>query len=445
MIEIIVYERRGNIMSKIDAKLRRESLALHAGQEPDPATGSRAVPIYQTTSFQFNDTDHAAALFGLTEFGNIYTRLMNPTTDVLEKRIAALEGGVGALAVASGQSAITLSLLNIAQAGDEIVSADNLYGGTYNLLHNTFAKFGIKVNFVKSNDLEALEKAITPKTKAVYAESIGNPKLDVANLEGISAVAHQHGIPFILDNTVSPYLLRPFDHGVDVIVYSATKFIGGHGTTLGGLVVDSGKFDWNSGKFPLISDPEPSYHGLRFIEALAPIGNIAYILKARVTLLRDLGPALSPFNAFLLLQGLETLHLRMARHSENAMAVAKHLEKHNSVAWVTYPGLESSPDKKLADKYLKDGAGAIIGFGIKGGADAGKKFINSLELISHLANVGDAKTLAIHPASTTHQQLSPEEQLATGVTPDFIRLSIGIEHIDDILEDIDQALEKAVR
>jgi len=430
-------------MSKVDAKLRRESLALHAGQEPDPVTGSRAVPIYQTTSYQFNDTDHAAALFGLTEFGNIYTRLMNPTTDVLEKRIAALEGGVGALAVASGQSAITLSLLNIAQAGDEIVAADNLYGGTYNLLHNTFAKFGIKVNFVRSNDLEAIEKAITAKTKAVYAESIGNPKLDVANLEGISSIVHKHGIPFVLDNTVSPYILRPFDHGVDIIVYSATKFIGGHGTSIGGLIVDSGKFDWNSGKFPLISDPEPSYHGLKFIEALAPIGNIAYILKARVTLLRDLGPALSPFNAFLLLQGLETLHLRMARHSENGLAVAKHLFQHKSVSWVVYPGLDNHPDKKLADKYLKDGAGAIIGFGIKGGVESGKKFINSLQLISHLANVGDAKTLAIHPASTTHQQLSSVEQLATGVTADFIRLSIGIEHIDDILEDINQALEKA--
>jgi len=429
-------------MSKIDAKLRRESLALHGGQEPDPATGSRAVPIYQTTSYQFNNTDHAAALFGLTEPGNIYTRLMNPTTDVFEKRIAALDGGVGALAVASGQSAIALSLLNIAQAGDEIVSADNLYGGTYNLLHNTFRKFGIKVNFVKSNDLEAIDKAITSKTKAVYAESIGNPKLDVADIEGISKVAHKHGIPFILDNTVSPYILRPFDYGVDIIVYSATKFIGGHGTSIGGVIVDSGKFDWNSGKFPLISDPEPSYHGLKFIEALAPSGNTAYILKARVVLLRDLGPAISPFNSFLLLQGLETLHLRMPRHSENALAVAKHLEKHNSVSWVIYPGLESSPDKKNADKYLKGGAGAIIGFGIKGGAEAGKRFINSLQLISHLANVGDAKTLAIHPASTTHQQLSPEEQLATGVTPDFIRLSIGIEHIDDIIEDLEQALEK---
>ncbi len=427
-------------MSKIDNQLSIETLALHGGQEADPATGSRAVPIYQTTSYQFKDTDHAAALFGLTEFGNIYTRLMNPTTDVLEKRIALLEGGVGALAVASGQSAITLSLLNIARAGDEIVSADNLYGGTYTLFHNTFSRMGIKVNFVKSNDLPALEKAINEKTKAVYAESIGNPKLDVADLEGIASVAHKHGIPFVLDNTVSPYLLRPFDYGVDITVYSATKFIGGHGTSLGGLIVDSGKFDWTSGKFPLIADPDPSYHGLNFVEALKPLGNIAYIIKARVTLLRDLGPALSPFNSFLLLQGLETLHLRMPRHCENALAVARYLEKHLQVNWVNYPGLSSSPEKSRADKYLSKGAGAIIGFGIKGGAKAGSKFVNSLQLISHLANVGDAKSLAIHPATTTHQQLSAEEQLATGVTPDFIRLSIGIEHVNDIIADIEQAL-----
>jgi O-acetylhomoserine (thiol)-lyase len=429
-------------MSKIDSQLKIETLVLHGGQEPDPATGSRAVPIYQTTSYQFKDTDHAAALFGLTEFGNIYTRLMNPTTDVLEKRIALLDGGVGALAVASGQSAITLALLNLAQAGDEIVSADNLYGGTYNLFHYTFPRLGIKVNFVKSNDLRALESAITPKTKAVYAESIGNPKLDVADLEGIAAVAHKNGVPFVLDNTVSPYILRPIDFGVDIIVYSATKFIGGHGTSLGGVIVDSGKFDWTNGKYPLIAEAEPSYHGLNFVEALKPMGNIAYIIKARVTVLRDLGPALSPFNAFLLLQGLETLPLRMARHNENALAVAQYLEKHPRVTWVNYPGLPASPERARVDKYLPKGAGAIIGFGIKGGSEAGKKFINSLQLISHLANVGDAKTLAIHPASTTHQQLSPEEQRATGVTPDFIRLSIGIEHIDDILADIEQALEK---
>jgi O-acetylhomoserine (thiol)-lyase len=426
-------------MSKIDNQLKLESLLLHGGQEPDPATGSRAVPIYQTTSYQFKDTDHAASLFGLKEFGNIYTRLMNPTTDVLEKRVALLDGGIGALAVASGQSAITLALLNIARAGDEIVSADNLYGGTYNLFHYTFPRLGLKVNFVKSNDLKALEKAITPKTKAVYAESIGNPKLDVADLEGIAGVAHKQGIPFVLDNTVSPYLLRPMDFGVDIVVYSATKFIGGHGTSLGGIIVESGKFDWTNGKFPLISAAEPAYHGLNFVEAL---GNMAYIIKARVVLLRDLGPALSPFNSFLFLQGLETLHLRMVRHSENALAIAEFLEKHPQVSWVNYPGLNSSPEKKRAAKYLAKGAGAILGFGIKGGIEAGKKFINSLQLISHLANVGDAKSLAIHPATTTHQQLSPEEQLATGVTPDFIRLSIGIEHIDDILTDITQALAR---
>ncbi|MFH1190830.1 MAG: O-acetylhomoserine aminocarboxypropyltransferase/cysteine synthase [Candidatus Omnitrophota bacterium] len=430
-------------MSKIDAKLKPESLALHGGQQADPATGSRAVPIYQTTSYQFKSTEHAANLFGLKEFGNIYTRLMNPTSDVFEKRMALLDGGVGALAVASGQSAITLAMLNIAQAGDEIVSADNLYGGTYNLFHYTFLRLGIKVKFVKSNDLEGIQKAITAKTKAVYAESIGNPKLDVADLEGIAKVAHKNGIPFILDNTVSPYLLRPIDHGVDIIVYSATKFIGGHGTSLGGIIVDSGKFDWTNGKFPLIADPEPSYHGINFVEALKSMGNIAYIIKARVTLLRDLGPALSPFNSFLFLQGLETLPLRMLRHSENALAVAKYLKKHALVSWVNYPGLDDSPQKERVKKYLPKGAGGILGFGIKGGLESGKKFIDSLELISHLANVGDAKSLAIHPATTTHQQLSSEEQLAAGVTPDFIRLSIGIEHIDDIIADIEQALGKA--
>jgi len=437
-------KERSNEMSKIDNQLKTETLALHGGQEPDPATGARAVPIYQTTSYQFHNTDHAANLFGLREFGNIYTRIMNPTQDVFEKRIAALDGGVGALALSSGQSASTLALLNIAQAGDEVVSADNLYGGTYNLFHYTFPRLGIKVEFVKSNDLDAFQKAITPKTKALYAESIGNPKLDVADLEGISKVAHNNGIPFVLDNTVSPYLLRPFDFGVDIIVYSATKFIGGHGTSIGGVIVDSGKFDWDNGKFPLISEPDPSYHGLDFIEALKPLGNIAYIIKARVTLLRDLGPALSPFNAFLFLQGLETLHLRMPRHSENALAVATHLSKHQRVSWVNYPGLDNSYEKDKVKKYLPKGAGAILGFGIKGGLGAGRKFIDSLQLISHLANVGDAKSLAIHPATTTHQQLSPEEQLSTGVTPDFIRLSIGIEHIDDILADIEQALAKTV-
>ncbi len=430
-------------MSKLDQQLRLESLALHGGQEADSATGARAVPIYQTTSYLFNDTDHAAKLFGLEEFGNIYTRLMNPTNDVLEKRIAALDGGIGALAVASGMSAISLALLNIAKAGDEIVSADNLYGGTYTLFCHTFARMGIKVTFVESGDLEGFRKAITPKTKAVYAESIGNPKLDVTDLEALAEIAHENGIPLVLDNTVSPYILRPIDHGVDIVVYSTTKFIGGHGTSIGGVIVDSGKFDWTNGKFPLIADPEPSYHGINFVEALKPLGNLAYIIKARVTVLRDLGPAMSPFNAFLFLQGLETLHLRMPRHCENTLAVAEYLEKHPKVSWVNYPGLASSPEQDHVKKYLPKGAGAILGFGIKGGIESGKTFINSLQLLSHLANVGDAKSLAIHPASTTHQQLSEEEQAATGVTPDFIRLSIGIEHIDDILDDIGQALEKA--
>ncbi len=424
-------------MTAKEPNLRTETLAVHGGQEADPTTGARAVPIYQTTSYQFKSTEHAADLFALKESGNIYTRLMNPTTDVLEKRVALLDGGVGALASASGQSAITLALLNIAQAGDEIVSADNLYGGTYNLFHYTFSRLGIKVRFVPSNNLSAFQEAITPKTKAIYAESIGNPKLDVADLEGLASQAHKNGIPFVLDNTVSPYLLRPIDFGVDIVVYSATKFIGGHGTSLGGLIVDSGKFDWTNGKFPLIALPDPSYHGLNFVEAL---GNIAYIIKARVTLLRDLGPALSPFNSFLLLQGLETLHLRMARHSENALQVARYLEKNPRVGWVNYPGLPSSPEISRVRRYLPRGTGAILTFGIKGGAPAGKKFIESLRLVSHLANVGDAKTLAIHPATTTHQQLTAEEQLSTGVTPDLIRLSIGIEHIDDIIEDIGQAL-----
>jgi O-acetylhomoserine (thiol)-lyase len=430
-------------MTKIDRRLAVETLALHGGQEPDPTTGARAVPIYQTTSYQFKNTEHAANLFALKEFGNIYTRIMNPTNDVLEKRMALLDGGVGALAVSSGQAATTLAVLNIAQAGDDIVSADNLYGGTYNLFHYTLPRLGMKVHFAKSNDLAALQKAITPRTKAIYAESIGNPKLDVADLEGLSQLAHKNGIPLILDNTVSPYLLRPIDFGVDIVVYSATKFIGGHGTSIGGLIVDAGKFDWTGGKFPLISEPEPSYHNLNFVEALKPLGNLAYIIKARVTLLRDVGTALSPFNAFLFLQGLETLHLRMPRHSENALAVARYLEKHPKVSWVNYPGLDSSPEKERARKYLPKGAGAILGFGVKGGLEAGKRFIDSLELVSHLANIGDAKTLAIHPATTTHQQLSPQEQLCTGVTPDFIRMSIGIESLDDIIADIEQALDKA--
>ncbi|MCK9554447.1 O-acetylhomoserine aminocarboxypropyltransferase/cysteine synthase [bacterium] len=422
--------------------MKIETQLLHAGQVADPVTGARAVPIYQTTSYQFKSSDHAADLFALKEFGNIYTRLMNPTTDVLEKRIAAVEGGIGALATASGQAAISLALLNIARAGDEIVSADNLYGGTYTLFHYTFKRLGIKVRFVSSGDLNGFKKAINPKTKAVYAESIGNPKLDVTDIGELSALAHENGIPLVIDNTVAPYLLKPVDFGADIVVYSATKFLGGHGTSIGGLIVDSGKFDWTNGKFPLISGPDPSYHGIDFVEALKPLGNLAYIIKARVTLLRDLGPAMSPFNAFLFLQGIETLHLRMPRHSENALKVAAYLEKHKLVDWVNYPGLGSSSQRRLSQKYLPKGAGAIIGFGIQGGACAGKKFIDSLKLISHLANIGDAKTLAIHPASTTHQQLSGEEQLAAGVTPDFIRLSVGIENADDIIDDIEQALNK---
>ncbi|MFH0771433.1 MAG: O-acetylhomoserine aminocarboxypropyltransferase/cysteine synthase [Candidatus Omnitrophota bacterium] len=431
------------MMSRIDSRLKIETLALHGGQIPDPVTGARAVPIYQTTSYQFRDARHAADLFSLKERGNIYTRLMNPTTDVLEKRMALIEGGTGALAVSSGQAAISLALLNIAKAGDEIVSADNLYGGTYNLFHYTFPRFGIKVKFVDSNDLKAFKKAVTRKTKAIYAESIGNPKLNVADLEGISGIARENGVPFVLDNTVAPYLLRPIDFGADIVVYSATKFIGGHGTSMGGIIVDSGRFDWTNGKFPLIDGPDPSYHGINFVKEFKALGNVAYIVKARLTLLRDLGPATSPFNSFLFLQGLETLHLRMPRHSENALAVAGYLEKHPKVAWIIYPGLDSSPERAKVKKYLPNGAGAIIGFGIKGGLKAGRKFIESLELISHLANIGDAKTLAIHPATTTHQQLSEKERLATGVTGDFIRLSIGLEHVDDIIADIEQGLRKS--
>jgi O-acetylhomoserine (thiol)-lyase len=429
-------------MSSLDASLHLESLALHGGQDVDPATGSRAVPIYQTSSYVFKDADHAARLFGLQEFGNIYTRLMNPTTDVLEKRVAALDGGIAALATSSGSSAIALAILNLAGSGDEIVSSASLYGGTYNLFHYTFQRFGITVHLVP-NTVEGFRKAITPKTKALYVESIGNPKADVADIEALAKLAHEHGLPLIVDNTVSPYIFRPIEHGADIVVYSATKFIGGHGTSLGGIIVDSGKFTWTREKHPLIAAPDPSYHGLDFVEALKPLGNLAYIIKARVILLRDLGPAISPFNAFLLLQGLETLHLRLPRHSENALAVAQWLKKHPKVSWVVYPGLADSPEKARADKYLKGGYGAILGFGIKGGLEAGKKFINNLKLISHLANVGDAKTLAIHPASTTHSQLSAEEQASSGVTPDFVRVSVGLENVQDLFADLEQALAQA--
>ncbi|KKM11347.1 O-acetylhomoserine aminocarboxypropyltransferase [Clostridiales bacterium PH28_bin88] len=416
-----------------------ETLALHGGQKVDPATTARAVPVYQTTSYVFHNTEHAANLFGLKEFGNIYTRIMNPTTDVLENRIALLEGGVGALAVASGQAAESLALLNIAQAGDEIVSSASLYGGTYNLFHYTFPKLGIQVKFVDPSDPENFRKAITLRTKAVFAETVGNPKLDTLDIQAIAAVAHEAGIPLVIDNTLpTPYLVRPFDHGADIVIHSATKFIGGHGTSIGGLIVDSGKFDWSNGNFPQFTEPDPSYHGLRFWETF---GNLSFIIKVRVQLLRDLGPALSPFNAFLFLQGLETLPLRMERHSQNGLRVAEFLAGHPKVAWVNYPGLSSHPSYEVARKYhYRDLYGAILGFGIKGGLEEGKRFIDRLELHSLLANVGDAKSLVIHPASTTHQQLTPEEQLATGVTPDFIRLSVGLENIDDILEDLDQAL-----
>jgi O-acetylhomoserine (thiol)-lyase len=420
------------------------TLALHAGQVPDPTTGARAVPIYQTTSFVFKDCDHAANLFALKEFGNIYTRIMNPTTDVFEQRIAAIEGGTGALGVSSGMAATTLALLNITQVGDEIVSANNLYGGTYQLFHYTLPKLGRTVVFVDSQKPEAFRKAITPKTRAVFAETIGNPKLDVPDFEVLAKIAHEAGVPLVVDNTMGVGLVRPIDHGVDIIVNSATKYIGGHGTSIGGVIVDSGKFKWNNGKFPEFTEPDPSYHGLKFWDTFGNfpgLGNVAFILKARVQLLRDIGAALSPFNSFLFLQGLETLPLRQRQHSENALEVAQFLKKHPLVTWVTYPGLPDNPNHKLAAKYLKKGFGGILGFGIKGGLEAGKKFINSVKLFSHLANIGDAKSLVIHPASTTHQQLNAEEQAATGVTPDYVRLSIGIEDVEDIKADIDQALK----
>jgi len=425
-----------------------ETLAIHAGQENhDPATGARAVPIYQTTSYVFDNTDHAADLFALRVFGNIYTRIMNPTTDVFEKRVAALEGGTGALGVASGQAAETLALLAITRLGDEIVSANNLYGGTYELFHYTFPKLGRTVKFVDSFKPKEFANAITDKTRAIYAETIGNPKLDVPDFEKLGEIAHGAGIPLVVDNTVGVGLVRPFDYGADIITTSATKYIGGHGTSIGGVIVDSGNFDWSSGKFPEFTEPDPSYHGLVFWDALGnhpDLGNVAFIFKVRVQLLRDIGAALSPFNSWIFLQGLETLPLRQERHSDNALAVATFLESHPLVEWVTYPGLESHPTYETNRKYLGKHFGGLVGFGIKGGLEAGRKFIESVELLSHLANIGDAKSLVIHPASTTHQQLTPEEQEATGVTPDFVRLSIGLEDPEDIKADIDQALKKAV-
>ncbi len=427
-----------------ERKLKFDTLQVHAGQVPDPTTGSRAVPIYQTTSYVFNDTEHAANLFALKEFGNIYTRLMNPTTDVFEKRVAALEGGVAALAVASGSAAITYAILNIAQTGDEIVSASTLYGGTYNLFSTTLPKMGIKTTLVDPDDPENFRKAINSKTKALYVETIGNPRINVADIESIANIAHENGLPLIVDNTFgTPYLIRPIEYGADVVVHSATKFIGGHGTSIGGVIVDSGKFDWaSSGKFPGLTEPDDSYHGLRYVEALGPL---AYIIKIRVQLLRDTGAAISPFNSFMLIQGLETLSLRVQRHVSNTEKITDFLSNHPLVKWVNYPGLKENKYNGLAKKYLPKGAGAIFTFGIKGGVEEGKKFIESLEIFSHLANVADAKSLVIHPASTTHQQLSEEEQIAAGVTPDMIRVSVGIEDADDLIYDLDVALKKAVK
>ena len=425
---------------------RFDTLAIHAGQEtPDPVTGARAVPIYQTTSYVFKSTEHAANLFALKEFGNIYTRLMNPTNDVFEKRVAALEGGVGALAVSSGQAAQTLALLAITQVGDEIVAANNLYGGTYQQLHYTFHKLGRTTKFVESTKPEEFKKAITSKTRAIYAETIGNPKLDIPDFEAIAKIAHEAGVPLVVDNTVGIGLVKPIDYGADILSLSATKYIGGHGTSLGGVIVDSGKFKWNNGKFPEFTEPDPSYHGLKFWDVFGNfpgLGNVAFIIKVRVQLLRDLGPALSPFNSFLFLQGLETLPLRVRKHSENALAIAQYLKKHPKVAWVNYPGLPDHQSHGLAKKYLKNGFGPILGFGIKGGLEAGKKFINSVKLLSHLANIGDVKSLVIHPASTTHQQLTTEEQKETGVTEDYIRFAVGIEDVQDIIEDVEQVLQK---
>lgn len=422
------------------------TLSLHAGQQPDSATGARAVPIYQTSSYVFRSSDHAANLFALKEFGNIYTRMMNPTTDAFEQRVAAIEGGTGALGVASGMAAITYALLAITRLGDEIVSGNNLYGGTYQLFHHALPKLGRTVRFVDSRDPAAFRKAITEKTRAIYIETIGNPKLDVPDFEAIAKIAHENGLPLVVDNTVGVGLVKPFDLGADIVVASATKYIGGHGTSVGGVIVDSGKFQWNNGKFPEFTEPDPSYHGLKYWDALGNVsgmGNVAFVLKIRLTLLRDLGAALSPFNAHEFLLGLETLPLRQKRHSENALAVARWLQKHPQVSWVTYPGLEGDPSHANASKYLQQGFGGLVGFGIRGGKAAGKKFIDSVKLLSHLANIGDAKSLVIHPASTTHQQLTPEEQAATGVTEDYIRLSVGLEDLEDIQEDIDRALKIA--
>lgn len=426
-----------------EEKYNFDTLSVHAGQKPDSATGARAVPIYQSTSFVFDDTDHAADLFALEEEGNIYSRIMNPTNNVLEERMAALEGGVGALAVSAGQAAETISILNITRKGQEIVSGSSLYGGTFNLFKHTLPKYGIKVRFADSTDPESFKNQINENTRALYIETIGNPNLDVPDFEKIAQIAHNAGVPLIVDNTfATPYICKPIEHGADIVIHSTTKFIGGHGTSIGGIIIDSGNFDWENNDYPELSEPDPSYHGLVYTDNF---GEAAYIVKARVQMLRDLGSCMSPFNSFLFLQGLETLSLRMERHCENAIKVAKFLQDHPQVGWVNYSGLKNHETYNNAKKYLKNGYGAVLTFGVKGGKDAGIKFIENLDLISHLANIGDAKSLAIHPASTTHQQLSEEEQKQSGVTPDMIRLSIGIEDVSDIKKDLDKALKLSIK
>jgi OAH/OAS sulfhydrylase len=437
-------ERKGE--SPMSAR-RFETLQVHAGQEPAPGTNARAVPIYQTTSFTFEDAAHGSRLFALQEFGNIYSRIMNPTTDVFEKRVAALEGGVAAVATASGQAAQFLALTTIAEAGDNIVSTSFLYGGTYNQFKVQFPRLGIEVRFVDGDDPAAFEKLIDDRTKAIYVETIGNPRFNIPDFEALAAVAKKHGVPLVVDNTfgAAGYLARPIDHGADIVVQSATKWIGGHGTSIGGVIVDSGKFDWGNGRFPSFTSPAPGYHGLRFWEVFGPggpFGNIAFAIRARVEGLRDFGPSISPFNSFLLLQGLETLSLRVQRHADNALGLAQWLARRDEVTWVSYPGLEDHPYHALAKKYLRNGFGGVLTFGIRGGLEAGRAFIDNVELASHLANVGDAKTLVIHPASTTHQQLSDAEQRASGVTPELVRVSVGIEHIDDIKEDFDNSFSR---
>jgi O-acetylhomoserine (thiol)-lyase len=437
-------------MSDEQKGYRFETLQVHAGQEPAPGTNARAVPIYQTTSYTFDDTEHGARLFALQQFGNIYTRIMNPTTDVFEKRIAALEGGVAALATSSGQAAQFLALTTILQSGDNVVSTSCLYGGTYNQFKVSFPRLGIDVRFVDGDEAKDFAKAIDDRTRALYVETIGNPRFNVPDFEALAKIAHDHGIPLVVDNTFgcAGYIARPIEFGADIVVASATKWIGGHGTSIGGVIVDSGRFDWGNGKFPVFTEPAPGYHGLNFWETFGPkgtFGNIAFIIRARVEGLRDFGPCLSPFNSFLFLQGLETLSLRVQRHNDNATELARWLEKHPAVSWVSHPSLPAHPSHALARKYLRHGFGSVLTFGIRGGREAGRRFIDGVRLASHLANLGDAKTLVIHPSTTTHQQLSDEEQRASGVTPDLVRVSVGIEHIEDIKADFQQAFERAVR